>query len=462
MTEERQLGSLYTMRERIGGGATGIVHAGTDRDGNDLAFKVLREELAEQRSVVTAFLAESSTLGSIDSPHVVRVRDVVGERGTLAVVMERVHGGDLRAALRQRGTFAPAEVATLGAQIAEGLAAVHRAGIVHRDVKPENVLLDTADDAPCAKVTDFGIAQLAESAQATRTSMMRGTVNYVAPEILAGQPATPKADLYSLGILLYELTCGVTPFEGGNSLAVIRRHTEQHPGRPQGFPQPLMRAILPLLTKEPTRRPTAQQVADHLRTLPEKLADAQAMTPLTEPVPGPPVQSTAPRRPAAQETRVLGAGAATQRVPGPGTVGARRTGPGATSGEPGGTPRNVRAGQLLHPGGHTQNPRHTPNPGRTPQPTGHPGHGQPHGAAAMGTQVGQAGQSGVASLSSRLRERSGCLIAAGIGLALLLMAVLAVGLVLGNDDGDSSGEPSAVVIAPVTALEPHAPAEDGR
>ena len=236
---ERALGSNYTLTERLGAGAMGEVWRGRDREGTALAFKLLRPELAADPDVVQRFLKERSALVGVDDPHVVRMHGLVAEDETLAIVMDLVEGGDLRDLLASRGTLTPSEVARTGAQVAAGLAAVHRAGIVHRDVKPENVLIDQASGGPVARVSDFGIARLADASAATRSTMLLGTPNYMAPEITEGHPATPAADAYSLGVVLYELCCGVTPFEGGNPMAVMRRHSESTPARPDGVPDEL-------------------------------------------------------------------------------------------------------------------------------------------------------------------------------------------------------------------------------
>src|SRR5690606_24707570 len=143
---ERQLGSLYTIGERLGSGAMGTVYEGRDKEGNPFAFKILRSELAEEPALVSRFVQERSSLTTIDHPNVVRMHDLVAEQSTLGIVMDLVSGGDLRQRLREAGTLLPSEVCRLGAGVAAGLAVVHEAGLVHRDLKPENVLLDSSVD----------------------------------------------------------------------------------------------------------------------------------------------------------------------------------------------------------------------------------------------------------------------------------------------------------------------------
>ncbi|HEX6358710.1 protein kinase domain-containing protein [Actinophytocola sp.] len=283
---ERALGSRYRLGEPLGSGAMGQVFAGTDPEGQEFAFKILRSDLTGNPDVVARFLKERSILVGLRHGNLVGVHDLVVEGDTVAIVMDLVRGGDLRARLAD-GPLLPSEVARIGASVASALAAVHAAGVVHRDVKPENILMD----GMTPKLTDFGISRLARDSEIGRSSLLAGTPQYVAPELAEGLDATPAADLYSLGIVLYELCCGVTPFAGGSMLTVIRQHAEQEPGRPGGIPDQLWEVISWLLRKSPRGRPqTAQQVATLLDALaPELLAFpvAQRLTAPPAPAPAP-------------------------------------------------------------------------------------------------------------------------------------------------------------------------------
>lgn len=268
---EQNLGSKYVIDERLGSGAMGTVYRGRDHEGHAYAFKVLRSDLAEEPELVQRFVQERSSLTAVEHPNVVAMHDLVVEGSTLAIVMDLVPGTDLRQTIREAGALPPSEVARIGAGIAAGLAAVHRAGIVHRDIKPENVLLDSSVRPPIPRVTDFGIARIADASAATRSSMMLGTPNYMAPEVAEGTTPTPGVDVYGLGVILYELCCGVTPFEGGSFLAVLKRHAELAPGRPHGIPDELWDAIVDMLSKDPATRPSAQQLVQYLTALTQKL-----------------------------------------------------------------------------------------------------------------------------------------------------------------------------------------------
>jgi serine/threonine protein kinase len=282
---ERPLGSSYVLEDIIGRGAMGQVWRGRDRDGHRLAFKLLRPELTEDPKVVQRFVQERSILTSIEHPNVVSMRDLVVEGDTLAIVMDLVDGGDLRTLLSSTRTLPPARVAELGAGIAAGLAAVHAAGVIHRDVKPENVLVDGAFEPGRPRLTDFGIAKFVQQEGSSgRSTMLVGTPQYIAPELIDGQEPTAATDLYALGIMLYELVCGVTPFAGGSTLAVLRNHAERLPGRPPGVPDSLWELISWLLGKHAAARPqSAGQVATLLDALVPELLGVPAALAITEP-----------------------------------------------------------------------------------------------------------------------------------------------------------------------------------
>ncbi|QCV95186.1 serine/threonine-protein kinase [Acidipropionibacterium acidipropionici] len=257
----KALGSNYLLHSLIGTGAMGQVWRATDRAGRPYAVKMLLPVLANDPDVVRRFVTERSITLQINDPHVVRVRDMVVEGQTLAIVMDLVNGTDMKTRLAANGPLAPAEVAYLGAQIAGGLAAVHAKGIVHRDVKPANVLL-TPGPPESARLTDFGVSFLQDASHLSHITAVVGTPNYVAPEIVLGKRPVPASDLYSLGIMLYELVCGITPFATGSTMTVLRGHCELTPGRPDGFPEQLWQIVAWLLSKDPAQRPeSAHQIA---------------------------------------------------------------------------------------------------------------------------------------------------------------------------------------------------------
>ena len=289
----RHLGSSYIMETRIGAGAQGEVWRGRRTDAREtLAFKVLRAELVENPDVVERFIKERSTLLRVRSPYVVAIRDVVIEGSTFAIVMDYVNGGDLRDLLRSHGSLPPAQVASLGTRIAQGLSAVHQAGVIHRDIKPANVLLssrpsrggdpaetvaigtapgDGVPETVVPRLADFGVARICDTFSASHITGAIGTPLYMAPEILSMQAPTSAADIYSLGIMLYEVSCGTTPFVG-EPAQLLSQHARRDAGRPVGVPDPLWELIASMTSKQPGMRPSIEDVAQRLDVMQSALA----------------------------------------------------------------------------------------------------------------------------------------------------------------------------------------------
>ncbi|MFD7527610.1 serine/threonine-protein kinase [Streptomyces sp. NPDC059849] len=275
----RPVGSKYLLEEPLGRGATGTVWRARQREtagaeaavagepGETVAIKVLKEELANDADVVMRFLRERSVLLRLTHENIVRTRDLVVEGDLLALVMDLIDGPDLHRYLRENGPLTPVAAALLTAQIADALAASHADGVVHRDLKPANVLLDERDGQMRPMLTDFGIARLADSPGLTRTHEFVGTPAYVAPESAEGRPQTSAVDIYGAGILLYELVTGRPPFAGGTALEVLHRHLSEEPRRPSNVPAPLWTVIERCLSKDPDRRPSAENLARGLRTV---------------------------------------------------------------------------------------------------------------------------------------------------------------------------------------------------
>ncbi|MEU6443578.1 protein kinase [Streptomyces sp. NPDC047046] len=278
----RPVGSKYLLEEPLGRGATGTVWrarqtvpAGAEaavqgQPGETVAIKVLKEELASDPDIVMRFLRERSVLLRLTHPNIVRVRDLVVEGDLLALVMDLVEGPDLHRYLRENGTFSPVAASLLTAQIADALVASHADGVVHRDLKPANVLLkEDPDGGLHPLLTDFGIARLADSPGLTRTQEFVGTPAYVAPEAAEGRPQTSAVDIYGAGILLYELLTGRPPFQGDSALEVLHRHLSEEPRRPSSVPEPLWTVVERCLSKNPDRRPSAENLARALRVVAE-------------------------------------------------------------------------------------------------------------------------------------------------------------------------------------------------
>ena len=293
---QRRLGSVYILDEVIGSGVQGTVWKGHKEDSEQpLAFKILRRDLTSEPGVVDAFLRERETLRRITSPNVIEVHDIVAENGTLGLVMDYVDGGDLDDLIRSHGALEPAMIAYLGANIAAGVGAVHAAGVVHGDIKPANILIDSSTTPGTPKIADFGIARICDSTAATRTAVGMGTLVYMAPEASAGVPPSPAKDVYALGIVLYQLACGVPPFVGSPAY-LVKMHSQMAPGRPAGIPDQLWSLISGMLDKDPAKRPSVLEVYQTLAPLTTALAGRPAAPTLTEP----PAASPLPDREGAQ------------------------------------------------------------------------------------------------------------------------------------------------------------------
>ncbi|MFH9202939.1 serine/threonine-protein kinase [Streptomyces anulatus] len=349
----RPVGSKYLLEEPLGRGATGTVWRARQREtagaeaavagqpGETVAIKVLKEELANDADVVMRFLRERSVLLRLTHPNIVRTRDLVVEGDLLALVMDLIDGPDLHRYLRENGPLTPVAAALLTAQIADALAASHADGVVHRDLKPANVLLDERDGQMHPMLTDFGIARLADSPGLTRTHEFVGTPAYVAPESAEGRPQTSAVDIYGAGILLYELVTGRPPFAGGTALEVLHRHLSEEPRRPSTVPAPLWTVIERCLSKDPDRRPSAENLARGLRTVASgigvhansaQIAAADGVGALLAPDPAPTAVPEAPG--AADPTQVLPSNAGSFD-PAAATSVLPQTGPGGQGG-PGG------------------------------------------------------------------------------------------------------------------------------
>ncbi|MEU0342028.1 serine/threonine-protein kinase [Streptomyces bobili] len=277
----RKIGSRYTAHQILGRGSAGTVWLGEGPDG-PVAVKLLREDLASDEELVGRFVQERTALLGLEHPNVVSVRDLVVDGNDLALVMDLVRGTDLRTRLDRDRRLAPEAAVAIVADVADGLAAAHAAGIVHRDVKPENILLDMQGPlgpggSHRALLTDFGVAKLIDTPKRTRATKIIGTPDYLAPEIVEGLPPRASVDIYALATVLYELLAGFTPFGGGHPGAVLRRHVTESVAPLPGIPDELWQLLVQCLAKAPASRLRASEVAARLR---EQLPTLAGMPPL--------------------------------------------------------------------------------------------------------------------------------------------------------------------------------------
>ncbi|MGV9287872.1 serine/threonine-protein kinase [Streptomyces sp. NPDC003719] len=272
----RKIGSRYTAHQILGRGSAGTVWLGEGPEG-PVAIKLLREDLASDQELVSRFVQERTALLGLEHPHVVSVRDLVVDGNDLALVMDLVRGTDLRTRLDRERRLAPEAAVAIVADVADGLAAAHAAGVVHRDVKPENVLLDMQGPlgpggSHPALLTDFGVAKLIDTPRRTRATKIIGTPDYLAPEIVEGLPPRASVDIYALATVLYELLAGFTPFGGGHPGAVLRRHVTETVVPLPGIPDELWQLLVQCLAKAPASRLRASELGARLRELLPMLA----------------------------------------------------------------------------------------------------------------------------------------------------------------------------------------------
>ncbi|MDT0343025.1 serine/threonine-protein kinase [Streptomyces litchfieldiae] len=282
----RNIGSHYTTHRVLGRGSAGTVWLGEGPEG-PVAIKVLREDLAADPELAERFAHERHALLGLEHPHIVGVRELIigGPDGSdIALVMDLVRGPDLRTHLDRERRLAPHEAVAITAGVASGLAVAHAAGIVHRDVKPENILLDTAAGGHTALLTDFGVAKLIDEPRHGGKGGVVGTPDYMAPEIVEGLPPRAAVDIYALVTVLYELLAGFTPFGGGHPGAVLRRQVTEKAAELPGIPRELWEIIQQCLAKAPASRLRAVELASRLREL---LPAVEGLPPLDigDPVP---------------------------------------------------------------------------------------------------------------------------------------------------------------------------------
>ncbi|WP_433366502.1 serine/threonine protein kinase [Actinoplanes sp. CA-142083] len=261
----RCVGNSYVLQHPIGQGATGTVWRGLDRaSGAPVAVKLLHESLLRQPKLVTRFVQERTILLMLRHRNVVRVRDLFSVGETLGLVMDLVDGGSLRDHLREHHTVRAGEAARLAAQVAAALAEAHELGVIHRDLKPDNILLRVEDGRLDTRLTDFGIARILNTPSMTTPNAVVGTPHYMAPEAFHGVTASAATDVYALGVLLYELVTGRPPYDSDSIPDLMRRHMEGNPSRRPGIPDGIWEVITSCMSIKPRLRPTAAELVAEL------------------------------------------------------------------------------------------------------------------------------------------------------------------------------------------------------
>jgi serine/threonine protein kinase len=324
-SEPRTLAGRYRLEEVIGRGGMSTVYRGTDLSlDRVVAVKVALDPLVEESPIYLArFTQEAKSAAAIGNPGVVTVYDAGADGPTRFIVMEFVPGKSLADILKEERPLEPARAADIAAQVADALSAAHAAGIIHRDIKPGNIMVEPNGSV---KVLDFGIARAVDGHSLTQTATVLGTSAYMSPEQALGQPVDARSDIYSLGCVLYEMLTGQPPFVADVAAAVMHQHVRVAPKpaieRNPAIPAALNTLVMQMLAKQPKDRPqTAADVRDRLVAViaEDPRADAPTIRPLAAaavptaatvpieatlppPAPEPPVRQT-PIPPRPRETR---------------------------------------------------------------------------------------------------------------------------------------------------------------
>ncbi|MCH5584872.1 Stk1 family PASTA domain-containing Ser/Thr kinase [Shimazuella sp. AN120528] len=257
--EGKKLGGRYEILSRIGGGGMAVVYKAKDiLLHRNVAIKVLSESLSNDQEFVRRFDREAQAAASLSHPNIVNVYDV-GQDGYIHyIVMELVEGPTLKQMILERGQLTTAEAGDIAAQICDGLQHAHDNQIVHRDIKPHNILIGTNGRA---KVTDFGIARAASSSTITQTGSVMGSVHYFSPEQARGGQIGSKADIYSLGVVLYEMLTGELPFDGDSAISIALKHLQEPVIDPRELndkiPESMVNIVMRALEKDPEMRYTS-------------------------------------------------------------------------------------------------------------------------------------------------------------------------------------------------------------
>jgi serine/threonine protein kinase len=270
MTPNQTLNGRYKIIRSLGEGGMANIYLARDLILNrDVAVKLVRFDMQDDESAIKRFQREALSTTELVHPNIVSVYDIGEEHGMNYLVMEYVEGQDLKDYIKNYSPIPLSQVVNLMGQILSGVKTAHHHGIIHRDLKPQNILIDTRGNA---KITDFGIAIANQQSSFTRTNAVIGSVQYLSPEQVRGHIATQQSDIYSLGIILFELLTGRVPFEGESAVSIaIKHYQDQLPmvtDFNQQIPQALENVVLKATAKNPTDRyKNVTEMAEDLRTV---------------------------------------------------------------------------------------------------------------------------------------------------------------------------------------------------
>ncbi len=281
----KMLGNRYEILEKLGGGGMAIVYKGRDTFLNRyVTIKILRPEFTSDEDFIKRFKREALAVASLSHPNIVNIHDVGQEDNIHYLVMEYVQGDNLKNIIRKNGVLTPEHAVRIAVQVCEALEHAHENNIVHRDVKPHNILIT---DGGRAKLADFGIALEATASTITRTDTIMGSVHYLSPEQARGEIPTAQSDIYAVGILLYEMFTGKQPYSGDSPIAVAIKHIQETP-QPvdevnHDVPAELAAVVMRAMEKKPgDRYKSAGEMARYLELALEDTGQATMVIPVNE------------------------------------------------------------------------------------------------------------------------------------------------------------------------------------
>ncbi|MEI6043080.1 MAG: Stk1 family PASTA domain-containing Ser/Thr kinase [Chloroflexota bacterium] len=299
---QRTLNNRYELQAKIGDGGMAVVYRGFDTQlKRTVAIKILRSTYATDAEFLLRFKREAQSAASLSHPNIVNVYDVGQDNELYYIVMEYIEGTNLKEKIIQEAPLPTAQALEIAAQISDAIHYSHTNNLIHRDIKPQNVLMDRNGRV---KVADFGIAKSQTDANLTQTGVTLGTVHYFSPEQAQGKPALPQSDIYSIGVVLYEMLTGRIPFESDNPIALAIKHIEEPPPPLRRFnpniPPELEQIVLRAMNKNPNQRyRDAAAFAQVLRNFQSQASESTMAVPRTPPptpAAPPPVNPPRPRQ----------------------------------------------------------------------------------------------------------------------------------------------------------------------
>lgn len=262
----------FKLLDKIGSGGMGTVYKAenTMEKGEKVALKVLREELFENEKNRKRFKQEAAIVDQLDHPNIIKVYERGQSRRSMYIAMELLEGKTLTKKIEEEGPLDLFESLHIMVQVTNAIAKIHSKDIIHRDMKPDNVMLIERDNDPnFVKLLDFGLAKMQHQTRLTQTGMVIGTINYMAPEQIAGTEVSCATDIYSIGVMFYEMLIGKKPFDGDTSIDIMKEIIEKSPMEPIKFrmeiPRELNELVLRMMNKKKAERPTAEEALESLR-----------------------------------------------------------------------------------------------------------------------------------------------------------------------------------------------------